>query len=403
MSESHSGMHMGNGGSSMTMSSLVSTTLATMASTMTTAMSSSSHDHSGMSMSMGSSSSNPTSSAMDMAMQSGATHNHSNSLTSSSSNSTATASTGMDMSSHMGMNYYLTREYAKYPVVFEKLYANSKADAFGIFVLILAAAFCYKFLLFLNWTLEIHWFKKWNKTKKLESALSLKNNSSNINKVIEDDDNMSLFSNGQKTDYDSDATQVYQDNNGLQLTQPLPKMPNLLFDIFAPNLYDLIHDFIRIIIIFTSTMIIYMLMLAAMSFVLTYVFAVVTGLSLSEVFFNRCKTLLLRRWEIQRELDRINKCGGGNNCKCGRHKRVPVITPERDPSALNTNKESVVAMNDGNNKNDNNNQEISCCCNNDNETEDDDRNVERNISETTKLQEQSNDMDANLMPPEKFK
>lgn len=399
MSTSSSGMQMSNGESSMTMSSLVSTTMITIASTMATTMSSSSHNHSGMSMAMGSSSS-----TMTMDMQSGSTDSYGSSSSSSSSNSTATSSTGMDMSSHMSMNYYLTREYAKYPVVFEKLYANSKADAFGIFVLILAAAFCYKFLLFLNWTLEIHWFKKWNKTKKLQSALSLKNNSNNTSKTFEDDgDNLSLFSSGQKTDYDSDATQVYQDNNGLQLIQPLPKMPNLLFDIFAPNLNDLIHDCIRVIIIFTSTMIIYMLMLAAMSFVLTYVFAVITGLSLSEVFFNRCKTLLLCRWEIQRELNRINKCGGGNNCKCGRHKRVSVTNLEKDAGTTNTNKENTTVMNNGNNDNNNNNQEISCCCNNGNETEDDDRNVERNISETIKLQEQSNDMDANLMPPDKFK
>lgn len=400
MTTNNSAMHMNNSDSSMTMSSLVSTALTTMASAMVTSMSSMSHDHSGMSMDIGSS-------TMNMIMQSGSTHGQSGSSSSSNRDGTTTSSTGMDMSmdmsSHMGMNYYLTRKYAKYPVVFEKLYANTKADAFGIFVLILAAAFCYKFLLFLNWILEIRWFKKWNKTKKLESALSLKNNSDNINKTLDDnDDNSSFFSNGQKTEYDSDVTQVYQDNNGLQLTRPLPKMPNLLFDIFAPNLNDLIHDFIRVIIIFTSTMIIYMLMLAAMSFVLTYVFGVITGLSLSEVFFNRCKTLLLYRWEIQRELDRINKCGGGNNCKCGRHKYISVTSLTKNDSIPATNNEGIAPVNSDNNNN-NNNQETNCCCNDDNETEDDDRNAERNMSETIKLQEQSNDMDANLVPPDKYK
>ena len=373
-----------NSGSNTTMGSLVSITLKTITSAMATPMPLSSHNHIGMSMT----SINDPSSTMSMDTDS---HSGDNTLDSSA---------GMDMmDSHMAMNSYLTRKYDKYPVVFEKLYASTKAEAFGIFILIMAAAFCYKFLLFLNWTLEIHWFKKWNKTEKLQNALSLRNNNETGVDVGGSDDSSFSF-NDRKTEYYSDTTQVYQDKNGLQLIQPLPKMPNLFFDIFAPNIYDLSHDFIRVIIIFLSTMIIYMLMLAAMSFVLTYVFAVVTGLSLSEVFFNRCKTLLLRRWEIQRELDRINQCGGGNNCKCGRHRRVSVANSKKDTDATSPNQVKTDPSNDNNSNND---QEAGCCCNDGDAIAEDDRNVERNISEATKLQEQGNDMDANLMPPEKFK
>lgn len=361
MSMSMSGMDMS--GMSHSMSSM-SHNSATKAMT-----SMSSHDHSSMMMAMNTASASVKSSAsatMNMAMHTSMAHNDSSMSTGDSMDS---------MGEMMGMNYYLTRKYLKYPVVFQKLYAKNKRGAFGIFVLILAAAFVYKFLLFINWTLEIHWFKKWNKTRKRQSAMSLKENQG---------DTVSIRS---REDYDSDATEVYQDQNGLQLATPLPQLPNLMFDIFAPNIVDLIHDFIRICIIFTSTMIIYMLMLASMSFVLTYVFAVITGLSLSEVFFNRCKMALLRRWEIQRELEKINKCAGGANCKCGRHRREPI----------NSQNEKDLSSNDS--KNNNNNDE-KCCCDDENANED--RNVERNISEATKLQEQGGDMDANLMPPESY-
>lgn len=316
-----------------------------------------------MSMSMGGSSMNmaTTTSAM-------ATHVHS---AMSMSMPTSSGASTMNM---MHMNYYLTREYLHYPVLFEKLYANDKKGAFGIFVLILAACFVYKLLLFVNWTLEIHWFKKWNKTRKVQTAMSIK-------EEVERDNNESVRN---MDGYDSDST-VYQDQNGYQLTSPLPTMPNLMFDIFGPNIVDLFHDFIRILLIFTSTMIIYMLMLAAMSFVLTYVFAVITGLACSEVFFNRCKMALLRRWEVQRELERINKCGGGKNCKCGKHRFI------------NQTQESTTS---NNGKTQNPEDDNCCCADSQNDTE---RNVERNISETTKLQEQGNDMDASIMPPEKFR
>ncbi|CAL9736657.1 copper transport protein Ctr1p [Monosporozyma servazzii] len=295
-----------------------------------------------------------------------------NTATMSMAMSSGSSMDGMDGMS-MGMNSYLTRKYFKYPVVFEKLYATNNSEAFGIFVLILVAAFAYKFLLFVNWTLEIHWFKKWNKTRKRQNVISLKENTTNANVFIRS-----------SADYDSDATEVYQDQNGLQLATPLPQLPNLMFDIFAPNIIDLMHDFIRICIIFTSTMIIYVLMLAAMSFILTYVFAVITGLSLSEVFYNRCKMALLRRWEVQRELEKINNCIGGINCKCGRHRRVPANSNEKNNNA--------------------NDDDDKCCCDNEgvNERANQDRNVERTISEATKLQEQGGDMDANLMPPQAY-
>lgn len=296
----------------------------------------------------------------------------------STASSMTTGMSGMEMSTannstsmEMGMNSYLTRKFKNYPVLFEKLYAKDKRDAFGIFVLILAAAFVYKLINFTSWCLEVHWFKKWNKE---ENKVLLDNNSD----TILDTDTLN-----------SDSTQ-FSDFNGASLKEPIPQLPNLFDEIFAPNLINLSHDVIRILLIFTSTMVIYMLMLAAMSFVLTYVFAVITGLSLSEVFFNRCKMVLLKRWEVQRTIERINKCPGGISCRCGKHKKSLCANDNGDASdsnSINLAKRSRACG--------------SCKC--DHDAKEQERDIERNILESNKLQEQGNDMDANLLPAEKYK
>lgn len=379
-----SGMSM-DMGTPATMSSSITSLLSTISSMSSIPQMSS---MSNMIMSSGSSLSSSMGSAMsDMNMAVSATTtataapSMSNMIMSTASASVTSAMSGMDMSSSndsmgmdmdMGMNYYLTRHYKYYPVLFEKLYAKDKKGAFGIFVLILVAAFVYKLINFTNWCLEVHWFKKWNKEEN-------KFASGNDNEKFRDDDSLN-----------SDSTQ-YSDMNGISLREPIPQLPNLFNEIFAPNCINLCHDFIRIILVFVSTMIIYMLMLAAMSFVLTYVFAVITGLTLSEVFFNRCKMALLKRWEIQRTIERINKCPGGTRCQCGKHKKST-------NSINNTNVADTKSV-DGDN-------ELDGCGNNckcDHEAKEQERDIERNILESNKLQEQSNDMDANLLPAEKYK
>ncbi|CCK68425.1 high-affinity Cu transporter CTR1 KNAG_0A07730 [Huiozyma naganishii CBS 8797] len=358
--ESMSGMGSPTSTMAMAMGSISSSVVASLM-TMGSATASASMD-----MDMGSAS---ATSAMVMssgtAMHHGGMSNSSSDSMDGMSNSSSDSMSGMSNSSSdsmsgmsMHMNYYLTRKFEHYPVVFEKLYATHKRQAFGIFVLILAASFVYKFLLFVNWCLEVHWFKKWDtsmKSENLRSIVAGKGAAVGMTEVSETDS--------------SKSKESYVDSNGLQMGSPLPQLPNLMFDIFAPNFIDLFHDSIRLLLIFTSTMIIYMLMLAAMSFVLTYVFAVIVGLTVSEVFFNRCKMALLKRWDIQRELDKINRCPGGAACRCGRHRQTAAGGEQCGCAAVDNNLE---------------------------------RKIERDMSENAKLQEQGNDMDANLMPAEKF-
>lgn len=54
------------------------------------------------------------------------THNH-GSFSNSGSSGNSTVSSAAMIGLHMAMNSYLTRKYDKCPVIFKKLYANSKA------------------------------------------------------------------------------------------------------------------------------------------------------------------------------------------------------------------------------------------------------------------------------------
>ncbi|EDO19232.1 hypothetical protein Kpol_1050p92 [Vanderwaltozyma polyspora DSM 70294] len=299
---------------------------------------------------------------------------------------------GMDMDMDMGMNYYLTRTFNGYPVLFHGLHANTKAKAFGIFVLLMTAAFVYKFLLFVSWCLEVHWFKKWNKKNKFSTMDAAR---SSANKKDQYNDG-----------YLSDDTFV---------VDPLPKLPNVIGDIFRPSLIDVSHDLIRTLLTFTSTMIIYMLMLAAMSFVLTYVFGIITGLALAEVFFNRCKLCMLKRWDIQRELENTKNCPGAGNCQCGRHRRGNNINNVTTTST-NVQNEYYNEKDDEREVEDNcccepakdksgsavidDDEDANCACGGDEAKEE--KNIERNISANIRMQEQGGAMDVDLLPSERF-
>lgn len=364
--------------SSMSMEAMSSAS-KTLASTMSSmaSMSMGSSSMSGMSMSM---SSTPTSSASAQTTSDSSMSDMSGmSGMSGMSSSDNSSSSGMDMDMSMGMNYYLTPTYKNYPVLFHHLHANNSGKAFGIFLLFVVAAFVYKLLLFVSWCLEVHWFKKWDKQNKYSTLPSANS---------------------------KDEGKHYDTENNFEI-QGLPKLPNLLSDIFVPSLMDLFHDIIRAFLVFTSTMIIYMLMLATMSFVLTYVFAVITGLALSEVFFNRCKIAMLKRWDIQREIQKAKSCPGFGNCQCGRHPEpspdpiaVADTTSGSDQSTrLEKNNESKVAISENNQKK-TPTQEEECNCATDSGKNQ--ANIERDILENSKLQEQSGNMDQNLLPAEKF-
>ncbi|CAI4055110.1 hypothetical protein SUVZ_16G3940 [Saccharomyces uvarum] len=354
------------------MSSASKTLASSMSSMASMSMGSSSMGSSSMgSMSMGSSSATMSSAGAQSTSDSSMSG-----MSGMSSSNSSSSSTSMDMD--MGMNYYLTPTYKNYPVLFHHLHANTSGKAFGIFLLIVVAAFVYKLLLFVSWCLEVHWFKKWDKQNKYCTVPSASA---------------------------KDEVRNYGTESNFEI-QGLPKLPNLLGDIFVPSLMDLFHDIIRTFLVFTSTMIIYMLMLATMSFILTYVFAVITGLALSEVFFNRCKLALLKRWDIQREIQKTMNCPGFGDCQCGKHAEItpdPITvadtTSASDQSTrMEKNNLSEVAIQ--NNQTNTPAQEDGCNCAK--VSRKNQENIESNILESSKLQEQSGNMDQNLLPAEKF-
>lgn len=355
---SMSGMSMS--GMSMSMSGM------SMPSSSTTALTSSTHssmDMASMTMSSSSTGLHPSSmsmssSSMSMSMSMPSSSMSMSMPSSNTSSMVMSTSTGMSMDDKM-MNSWLTPTYHNYPVLFQKLHANTSGKAFGIFLLIVVTAFVYKFLLYVSWCLEVHWFKKWTNVDGTEPK-----------------------------DVLADGT-----------PQVLPKMPNFMFDLFCPSLKGIFHDFIRALLTFCSTMLIYMLMLVAMSFVLTYVFAVITGLALAEVFFNRCKICTLKRWEIQRQIKNARSCPGYGNCQCGRH-----IEREFGTTTTSSN-EKTQQMQDGANDTVSEDATPGCCCQEgeQKEQQEAEERAENNILENSRLQEQAGNMDANLMPAEKFR
>ena len=257
---------------SMAMSSATTSSSSSMTMAMSSATTSSS---SSMTMDMSSSTTPASSSSMSMAMSSTTTTSATTSssgmsgMSGMSSSSTSTSSSSMDMS----MNSYLTSNWKNYPVLFKKLKADTRGKLFGIFLLLIVATFVYKATGFTLWYLELKWSK---------------------------------LSNGNNRDM-SEEERLLREKRGR----------SFIGEIFLPSGYDFLKDAVRAVLVFWSTLIAYMLMLAAMSFILTYIFGIVLGLALFEVFFNRIKIVILR----ERRLKTISDCKTTNAgvCTCGDH------------------------------------------------------------------------------------
>ncbi|OBA27716.1 hypothetical protein HANVADRAFT_52147 [Hanseniaspora valbyensis NRRL Y-1626] len=246
--------------SSSSMNMAMSSAFTSSSSSMTMAMSSSitPASSSSMIMDMSSTTTSATTSSSGMSGMSGM-----------SSSSTSTSSSSMDMS----MNSYLTSNWKNYPVLFKKLKADTRGKLFGIFLLLIVATFVYKATGFTLWYLELRWSK---------------------------------LSSGNNRDI-SEEERLLREKRGR----------SLIGEIFLPSGYDFLKDAVRAVLVFWSTLIAYMLMLAAMSFILTYIFGIVLGLALFEVFFNRIKIVVLR----ERRLKTISDCKTTNAgvCTCGDH------------------------------------------------------------------------------------
>ncbi|TID30757.1 hypothetical protein CANINC_000673 [Pichia inconspicua] len=174
---------------------------------------------------------------------------------------------GMDMSGDhsMTMNMWLTTRYKNTPVVFKTLTASTGAKAFGIFCALFFSAFAFRGLMFLSSYLEQVVFHNYTNAILVEEECGC------------DDDT---------TDPESKPTVPKA-----ALPRQLSFM-EIVKGMFILSPTEIFQDIIRLLLAFTIVMFGYALMLAAMSFVLIYFFAICLGLAFGEMFFNRLAIVL---------------------------------------------------------------------------------------------------------------
>lgn len=257
-----SGMDMGTTSSAMHMSAMTTMTSSVNSATSTNMMSMSG-------MTMGMSNSITTSSSMDMEMSGMSMQMMSTSTSSTATSSTATSTSTMDMSgmdmdsgndSTMSMTMWMTTKYRDTPVFFRTLDAHSGAAAFGIFCVLFFCSFFFRGLIFLSSYLEQAVFHNYSNTI-----------------IVEEDCDCSPDDDKQSPGPSTPAA---------------PPFGEIIRKLFWMGPRELMHDVIRLLLAFTIVMFGYAIMLAAMSFVILYFFAICLGLSFGEIFFNRLSIIL---------------------------------------------------------------------------------------------------------------
>lgn len=233
-------------------------------------------------MDMGSSSSmvaSATSMMMDMA-SSTIMDMATSSASSSMEHSTMSGMSGL--SHKMGMHMWLTAEFAGYPVLFKDLKANTKAQAFGIFVLLFVVAFLTRMLEFVrNYLEEIVWrnnnyleneegiVQHGAKLTTIESEKNLATCCMNAKENGNFEEHAKTCCSAKKHDLD-DSDDSIDKSNSPQIEPITPKRSIS----FASSI---MRDIIRLALCIIPDLLAYSLMLVAMTYTLTYFFAVVIG------------------------------------------------------------------------------------------------------------------------------
>lgn len=173
----------------------------------------------------------------------------------------------MGMGSMM-MNTFLTSAYYEYPVLFETFKASNHREEFGIFCVLFFAGFFMRGISFFGSYLEQVVFKSTKAPVVVENTCGCDNTSDSDTKLL----------NGDKT-------------------EDVPRMKHKPFgqvikELFWPGRVEFFRDLVRLVIAFVVSMLGYALMLAAMTFIIVYFFAVVLGLACGQVFFNRLGIVL---------------------------------------------------------------------------------------------------------------
>ncbi|ODV97375.1 hypothetical protein PACTADRAFT_27149, partial [Pachysolen tannophilus NRRL Y-2460] len=212
----------------------------------------------------------------------------SSSTSSTSASATSTSTSSSDSSMDMDMDMYFTSNYLNYPVIFKTMVATNGGKAFGIFLALFVSAFFFRGLAFLSSYLEQQVFHN------LNNAVFVEIEDNCACEVAEDDKDSGISSN------EDDKQNEEGIANSQSLNKKLPtkdgkilkNKPSKLRQFFLPGRQELLKDIVRLLLAFVSAMFGYALMIAAMSFMLLYFFAVVLGIAFGEVFFNRLAIVL---------------------------------------------------------------------------------------------------------------
>lgn len=179
------------------------------------------------------------------------------STTMSSMDSTSTMSMDdMDMDS---MHMYFTTQFKDYPVVFKNLSAETEAQAFGIFVLLFFVAFMLRSFEFIKNYLE---YKVWKNPAYFNQPQ---------NKYVVPE----------PRNHSSDES-IGKDNSDLEKVIAEPAKASGL-----SHASEFFRDAIRLVLLIIPEILGYGLMLAVMSYTLTYFFAVAIGSGIGKFVFDK--------------------------------------------------------------------------------------------------------------------
>ncbi|CAD1813667.1 Ctr copper transporter family protein [Candida parapsilosis] len=237
-------------------------------------------------------------STMGMAME---TMSHAMNHTGSSNSSMGDMGDMGGMDHMAGMHMYFTREFKDYPVVFKTLSASNKGQAFGIFVLLFFAAFFARFLEFVrNYLEEVVWQNKnytefesgvVNHSANLQPATSIQATTAGACGGATGTTGGNCCAGNADDEEDSFDKRASSDGVYVQSQEAKPAKSSSL-----PLASTIMRDAIRLALCIIPDLFGYTLMLAAMTYTLTYFFAVVIGSGVGRFVSER----LMEKFRIKR-------------------------------------------------------------------------------------------------------
>lgn len=174
-------------------------------------------------------------------------------------------------SSSMLISMYLTTSYIGTPVIFESLYATDRATCFAIFVILFAVGFVFRGFAFINSYIEQKIFK---------SVAFIEEAKSQLETALDE----RCFRKEEKMTATQEKFEV-DDLRRLHSPETYWKERPVLIKFLSHNIQSIYQDFIRLILTFIQIVLAYALMLAVMTCILTYFFAVCLGVTFGEIFF----------------------------------------------------------------------------------------------------------------------